>query len=153
MATKNKKRIYISSTLDLTVYREGIETTFRKFSKFFEVGRLAEYMMPETRKVLPECLADVNACDIYIIILGFRYGSLEATTGLSFTECEYNCALEGEKEVLATAPERRLDVAILVELAALAHHKPLRLGCEDLNSVRLSSGWDEDGSGASTQMM
>lgn len=49
-----------------------------------------EYMMPGSKNpILEECLADVDKCDIYVLIIGKRYGTIEEKTKLSFTENEY----------------------------------------------------------------
>ena len=36
----------------------------------------------------------IDLCDYYILILGRRYGSINARTGISYTEMEYNYAIE-----------------------------------------------------------
>ena len=67
--------------------------TFLTREGYFELVRTMEYMMPGSdQPILNECLDDVDKCDIYILIIGKRYGSIEQTTNLSFTENEYNRA-------------------------------------------------------------
>lgn len=43
----------------------------------------------------------IDESDIYMLILGGRYGSIEQTSGLSYTELEYNYALETGKPLFA----------------------------------------------------
>ena len=38
------------------------------------------------------CLGKLQECDAVILILGFKYGSVDKTEGISFTEIEYNTA-------------------------------------------------------------
>lgn len=43
----------------------------------------------------------IDESDIYMLILGGRYGSIEPTTSLSYTELEYDYAVEKEKPLFA----------------------------------------------------
>ena len=43
----------------------------------------------------------IDESDIYMLILGGRYGSIEPTTSLSYTELEYDYAIEREKPLFA----------------------------------------------------
>ena len=43
----------------------------------------------------------IDESDVYMLILGGRYGSVEPTTGVSYTELEYDYALEQEKPLFA----------------------------------------------------
>lgn len=43
----------------------------------------------------------IDLCDYYILILGKRYGSVNESTGLSYTEMEYNYAIDKGIPVLA----------------------------------------------------
>lgn len=45
----------------------------------------------------------IDLCDYYILILGKRYGSVNQTTGLSYTEMEYNYAIDKGIPVLVFA--------------------------------------------------
>ncbi len=55
----------------------------------------------------------IDESDVYMLILGGRYGSIETTSGISYTEIEYNYALQQKKPVFAvvindTALEKKL---------------------------------------------
>lgn len=43
----------------------------------------------------------IDESDIYMLILGGRYGSIEPNSGLSYTELEYNYALAQNKPLFA----------------------------------------------------
>ena len=43
----------------------------------------------------------IDDCDVYVLILGGRYGSIEPKSGLSYTEIEYNYAVEKSKPMFA----------------------------------------------------
>lgn len=45
----------------------------------------------------------IDLCDYYILIIGSRYGSVNEATGLSYTEMEYNYALDKKVPVLVFA--------------------------------------------------
>ncbi len=43
----------------------------------------------------------IDESDVYLLILGGRYGSVEPTTGLSYTQLEYQYAVDNEKPLFA----------------------------------------------------
>ncbi len=45
----------------------------------------------------------IDLCDYYILVLGNRYGSIDSNTGISYTEMEYNYAIEKGIPVLVFA--------------------------------------------------
>jgi hypothetical protein len=56
----------------------------------------------DNRPTVTRCEADVRGADVYVVLLGWRYGSLgDAARGLSFTELEYLAARDSGKPVLA----------------------------------------------------
>jgi len=50
---------------------------------------------------LDVCLTDVRRCQLYVVLVGMRYGSIDDETGKSFTELEYEEALKNNIPVLA----------------------------------------------------
>lgn len=57
----------------------------------------------------------IDESDVYMLILGGRYGSVEPESGVSYTELEYNYALENDKPIFAVvikedALERKVKV-------------------------------------------
>lgn len=53
-----------------------------------------------TEAPLETCLTEVEQADVYVGIIGFRLGSIDATTGKSFTQVEYERAVELQKKIL-----------------------------------------------------
>ena len=43
----------------------------------------------------------IDSADYYLLIIGGRYGSIDNTTQLSYTEKEYDCAVAQKKPVMA----------------------------------------------------
>jgi hypothetical protein len=83
-------RIFVSSTfLDLQEYRRQVSDVIRQMG---HEDVAMEYYIAEDRRPLDKCLADVAACDLYVGLFAWRYGSIPATDnpeGISITELEY----------------------------------------------------------------
>src|SRR5580704_12237672 len=86
-------KVYVSSTIaDLTEERHAV----------LEWLRLARHQavdsyLPDSDAVRDSCLDDVAACDLYVLILGHRYGfqpSDDNPEGLSITHLEFRRAGE-----------------------------------------------------------
>lgn len=52
----------------------------------------------------------IDLCDYYILILGRRYGSVNDKTGISYTEMEYNYAIDKGIPVLVFALDDSIDI-------------------------------------------
>ena len=52
----------------------------------------------------------IDFCDYYILIIGRRYGSINESTGISFTEMEYNYAIDKGIPVLVFALDDSVEV-------------------------------------------
>ena len=52
----------------------------------------------------------IDLCDYYILILGRRYGSVSEKTGISYTEMEYNYAIDKEIPVLVFALDDSVEI-------------------------------------------
>jgi hypothetical protein len=79
--------VFLSSTfIDLEEHRRLARDAITRL----EIGsRSMEFFgaLPESPK--EECLRLVRSCDIYVGIFGVRYGSIDAETGKSLTQLEY----------------------------------------------------------------
>ena len=96
----NKKySIFISSTYeDLKEYRKYIHDAILKDGHFpiamenFTASNKSQWEMIEPL---------IDECDYYLLILGFKYGSIDENTKLSYTEKEYNYAKSIDKPILS----------------------------------------------------
>ncbi len=62
------------------------------------------------------CLAKISECDLFIGLLGHQYGSIAPETGKSYSESEYDVAVEYDKDLLIQmAPEEFPVPANLIE--------------------------------------
>lgn len=52
----------------------------------------------------------IDLCDYYVLIIGKRYGSISTETGISYTEMEYDYAIEKGIPVLVFALDESVDV-------------------------------------------
>lgn len=99
MTTKRKLQVFISSTYrDLKAERQAAVEAILKAGhipagmELFAAG--SESQMETIRRWIDES-------DIYMLILGGRYGSVEPKTSLSYTELEYDYAVAQDKPVFA----------------------------------------------------
>lgn len=53
----------------------------------------------------------IDLCDYYVLILGKRYGSIHPETGISYTEMEYDYAIEHDIPVLVFAIDESVEVS------------------------------------------
>lgn len=98
-----KNKVYISSTFrDLKPFRELIEKGIEnEFSEVFELSKIMEHMY-DTGKSVPfvdDCLEEVKESDVYLLILGDRVGSNPPNSDKTYTELEYETAIQNGKRV------------------------------------------------------
>ena len=92
-----RKTVFISSTYkDLQEYRKAVWDLLPEFD--VDV-RGMENFGARTASPRETCLAEVEQSDVYVGIIAFRLGSLDPDTKRSFTELEYERALEAKKEI------------------------------------------------------
>lgn len=114
MTTKRKLQVFVSSTYrDLKGERQAAVEAILKAGhipagmELFAAG--SESQMETIRRWIDES-------DIYMLILGGRYGSVEPKTALSYTELEYDYAISKDKPVFAVViTETALDQKIKVD--------------------------------------
>lgn len=83
----------------------------------------------------------IDLCDYYILILGKRYGSINDATGLSYTEMEYNYAIEKEIPVLVFALDESAELeSDKVETDDIARGKLAQFRIKAMNN-RLANIW------------
>ena len=96
-------KVYISSTYqDLIEPRAAVDRTLRRMGH--DVIGMEQYVA-EGSKPLVRCLTDVRNADLYVVIVGWRYGYVPpdqaAGAALSITHLEYKEAVTAGKPVLA----------------------------------------------------
>ncbi len=96
---RKKLQIFISSTyLDLKLERQAaVEAVLR--ASHIPAGM--ELFSAGNESQLEIIKRWIEECDVYMLILGGRYGSLEPNSDLSYTEIEYRYALELGKPCFA----------------------------------------------------
>lgn len=91
---KQRLPVFISSTSeDLIPYRESAQ---RVLSRLEQTVKGMEFFGSSPLKPLQVCLKNVSECKIFIAIIGMRYGSIEESSGKSFTQCEYEEAIRND---------------------------------------------------------
>lgn len=98
ISTKQHVPIFLSSTYeDLQPHRQAVWDTLHKL----KVGVSGmEIFGARSEEPLDTCLDEVSKCNVFIGILGMRYGSIHAESGKSFVQLEYESALEGKLDIL-----------------------------------------------------
>lgn len=83
-------RVYVSSTFgDLQDHRKAVNEVLR------DLGHddvAMEHYVAEDRPPLERCLDDIASCDLYIILVAWRYGSLPPDREASYTHLEFQQA-------------------------------------------------------------
>lgn len=92
-----KKTVFISSTFeDLKEHRKKVWDTLTKY----EVNvRGMERFGARKEAPLQTCLAEVEQSDIFIGIISYRLGTIDTSSSKSFTQLEYEKALELKRDI------------------------------------------------------
>jgi hypothetical protein len=92
------KTVFISSTFqDLAEHRRAVWQVLEGFKA--NVRGMEEFGA-RTEAPLQTCLAEVEQSDVYVGIIAYRLGSLDAETAKSFTQLEYERARDLGKNIL-----------------------------------------------------
>jgi hypothetical protein len=106
--------VYISSTFkDLQKFRQAVINCIVSLGDFYKPVSM-EFYDAEDVHFVQKCLSDVEACNVYILIVGKRYGYVPRGYTKSITEMEYekarDCQRNGMvKEVLVFKVEELCD--------------------------------------------
>ena len=96
---KKRLQVFISSTyIDLIEERQAAVSAVLK-SGHIPAGM--ELFNASDKSQLDVIKKWIDESDVYMLILGGRYGSVEPESGISYTELEYDYALEIEKPLFA----------------------------------------------------
>ena len=109
-------RFYISSTFDdLKEVRAEVRLTIERMG---QDNVAMEYYTAEDARPLEKCLHDVESCDVYVLLLAFRYGYVPEGYDKSITHLEYLHAVDVGKPCLvfllddgAAWPMNRVDAS------------------------------------------
>ena len=89
--------VYISSTFnDLKNFRQAIINCIVSLGDYYKPVSM-EFYDAEDAHFVKKCLDDVEACNIYILILGKRYGYIPKGFTKSITELEYDKARDCQR--------------------------------------------------------
>lgn len=98
MSNQKKYQVFISSTFrDLTEERQD---AIRNVLDLGHIPAGMELFPASDTEQLSYIKKVIDECDYYLLLMGGRYGSLDSD-GISFTEREYDYAVEAGKTVLA----------------------------------------------------
>jgi len=93
-----KKTVFISSTYeDLARHRQAVWQVLKEFDVAI---RGMEEFGARTECPLQTCMAEVEQSDVYLGIIAFRLGSVDSESQKSFTQLEYEHAVQLNKEIL-----------------------------------------------------
>ena len=124
MALAPKTPIFVSSTYsDLIPYRNAVREILSLFS--VDIHGM-EVFGAQTRKPLDTCLADVLTSEVFIGILGMRYGSVDEASGKSFVELEYE-----------TAKKSGLEIWVFLIDEEKTHIPPIHVDCKDAEKLKV----------------
>jgi len=127
MAVAPKTPIFVSSTFsDLIPYRNAVRDVLSRF--LVDIHGM-EIFGAQTRKPLDTCLAEVLTSEIFIGILGMRYGSIDEESGKSFVELEYE-----------TAKKSGLEIWIFLIDEEKTQIPPIYVDCEHAEKLRSFKG-------------
>ena len=92
------KTVFISSTFDdLKPHRSKLWDSLQNYDVNI---RGMERFGARKESPLKTCITECQLSDIYIGILGMRYGSIDGSSGKSYTFLEYEAANEKERDIL-----------------------------------------------------
>lgn len=102
---KRKLQVFVSSTFtDLKVERQAAVAAILKAG---HIPAGMELFTSGDRSQMKVIEKWIDESDVYMLILGGRYGSIEKTSGVSYTELEYDYAKQVGKPMFAVVIEER----------------------------------------------
>ena len=94
-----KKEIFISSTyLDLKDYRHEVWDLLQLYKEKVSIRGMERFGARKTSS-LETCINEVKKSDIYIGIIGVSFGSVHKESGKSYTQLEYEAAVENDCDI------------------------------------------------------
>ena len=98
----NRLNVYLSSPyMEFKDIRDKFLDEIQSRNKLYDITAMEDYLAGD-KDVLSTCIADVNKCNIYVLVLGDKYGSIAKKngedSGKSFTYWEYDAANKKKNE-------------------------------------------------------
>lgn len=108
---KKKLQIFISSTyIDM---KEERQSAVEAILKSGNIPAGMELFTSGNESQLQTIMRWIDESDIYVLLLGGRYGSIEKSSGLSYTEVEYDYAVSQKKPYFAIViKDEALDIKL-----------------------------------------
>jgi hypothetical protein len=145
-AEGQKPRAFLSSTkLDLENERTIAWLALQQCG--FEVVRMEDFQSAD-HDGWSQCVQTLSSCDVYVLLLGHKYGSILDHAGLSYTEAEYELARDlgipvfafvkdGIEAAIASSAQalRLRDFLRAISAAHLIRHPYFRNGDELATSI------------------
>ena len=100
-------RVFISSTSD--DMREFRDAAIKAMQMAEAIPLGMERFTASVEPVIERCYEEIEKCQFFVAIVGFRYGSIYAESGLSYSELEFNKAEELGKPILVFMREGTID--------------------------------------------
>lgn len=125
--------VYISSTFkDLQKFRQAVINCIVSLGDFYRPVSM-EFYDAEDVHFVQKCLDDVEACNVYILIIGKRYGYVPKGYTKSITELEYEKARDCQKKGMVK------DVLVfkVEELCTTYTYNEPDAGCNEYNTAFL----------------
>lgn len=137
---EKRYQVFVSSTfVDLQEARGKVIQTLMEMDCIPAGMELFPAMDEEQMQFIKRIIDD---CDYYLLILGGRYGSVSAE-GISFTEMEYDYAIERGLKVLAFVHEKPEDIPAKFTDSDPALKARLGAFREKVKTGRLVRGWND----------
>ena len=111
---KKKLQIFVSSTYtDLLVERQAAVEAILKSGN---IPAGMELFTSGNESQLQTIMRWIDESDVYLLILGGRYGSIEKSSGISYTEIEYDYAISSKKPLFSIViTEKHLEEKVKID--------------------------------------
>jgi O-acetyl-ADP-ribose deacetylase (regulator of RNase III) len=127
------KSVFLSSTsVDLRPHREAVRERIERLAlRYIGMEDFVPTALPPAELIRKK----VNDAQVYLGVIGLRYGYVEPSSGISMTELEYRQALASNKEVLVFVMDKSAPITVeMVESDPTAYAKLLDFRSRVMNS-------------------
>ena len=133
-------QIFVSSTyLDLIKERKAVMEALTRINC---IPRGMELFPSQNTAILNTIKNTMTECDYYVLIVGGKYGSVDKTKNLSYTEIEFGIALSKKIPILAFLPQNLDDIPIDKREKSAAKNKKLKTFIDLVKSHSTPAYWN-----------